>query len=272
MRENGEESLGMDKEPKYGKMELHIQVTGRIIKHKAKENLFIQMEIYMKVNGLTIKLMASVSINMLMGQNIQDFGKMIYSTVQELKLGLMVLVIMEIMTQAESKDWGHINGAMVPSLVETGVIIKSMDLDIILGLTAEATKDLGKIIICMNLEYINGKMENNMQGSIKTTRNKVMEFIPGKIVENTLDSGKMINNMVWVYMYRRGKIKEKQDFGKTEKELNGLMKSRLNKQINFSLIIHYTFRIRQARMVSPKIVNLLSQNNIKRKIFKCRNN
>ena len=63
-----------------------------------KVNLFIQMVIYMKVIGLIIKLMDSVSIYMLMEQNIQDSGKMIYNMVWELKLGLMVLVIMETMT------------------------------------------------------------------------------------------------------------------------------------------------------------------------------
>jgi hypothetical protein len=79
-------------------MELHIQVIGHIIRHMAKVNLFIQMVIYMKVNGLIIKLMDSVSIYMLMEQNIQDSGKMIYNMVWELKLGLTVLVIMETMT------------------------------------------------------------------------------------------------------------------------------------------------------------------------------
>ena len=62
IQENGEENLEMVKEFKSGLTEQNIQVIGHITKLRGKGNLFIKMEIFMKVNGQIIMLAATVFI------------------------------------------------------------------------------------------------------------------------------------------------------------------------------------------------------------------
>lgn len=63
MKENGlfTEILGKEKEGKYGQTARCMKDGGRIIKLMAEEDLFMQMEMFMMVNGSMIKLMESVS-------------------------------------------------------------------------------------------------------------------------------------------------------------------------------------------------------------------
>ena len=65
----------MDMEFKNGLMELCIKETGKIIKLKGKENLYIHQEMFMKDNGKMIRLMVMVFTHIIIvKQNIKDNG------------------------------------------------------------------------------------------------------------------------------------------------------------------------------------------------------
>ena len=77
MKENGQVIKEMDKEFKFGLMELNILVNGRIIKLVDKEHSIIQMELFMKDNGKMIEQMDMESIDNQMVLYTLDNGKMI---------------------------------------------------------------------------------------------------------------------------------------------------------------------------------------------------
>lgn len=61
-----------------GLTELNIMDVGKKIKPVEKENLFMPMEIYMKVNGKMIRLLASeYTFIQSLKLNMKDIGKMI---------------------------------------------------------------------------------------------------------------------------------------------------------------------------------------------------
>ena len=65
-------------------------------------NLFMLMVIFMKENGLMIKLMDMEYIHIVMGLNILDTGRMIYNMVKEKKIGWMGLIMMGTMYLAKN--------------------------------------------------------------------------------------------------------------------------------------------------------------------------
>lgn len=65
------------------------RVSGKTTKLTAMENLFTQMEIFMKASGKTIKHMEMETILMLMEQLIKVNGRMINNMEKERKPGLM---------------------------------------------------------------------------------------------------------------------------------------------------------------------------------------
>jgi len=68
----------MDMGFKYGLMEPNIKEIGKKTRHVEKENLFMQMEIIMKVSGKMIKLMDSVHMSILKLERVTKvIGKMI---------------------------------------------------------------------------------------------------------------------------------------------------------------------------------------------------
>lgn len=82
------------------------------------------MVIYLKENGIKIKLMEKESIYILMGQNMRGNGKMIYNMDMVRKFGMMDLNIQGIIFKGKNKDKVNMNGQMVLILKENGRIIK----------------------------------------------------------------------------------------------------------------------------------------------------
>jgi hypothetical protein len=58
-----------------GRMEHSILENGSIIRHKEKESLFMQMEMFMKVIGIKIRLMDLESILIQMGPSTKVSGR-----------------------------------------------------------------------------------------------------------------------------------------------------------------------------------------------------
>lgn len=65
----------MDLVSKLGQMELNMKVVGEITKQKDKENSYMLMEIYLKENGLMIKLMDMVFIFIKTELNMKATGR-----------------------------------------------------------------------------------------------------------------------------------------------------------------------------------------------------
>ena len=59
-------------------------------------------------NGKKTKQMVTESINILMGLNMKECGKMIYSMVLDRKFGLMEVYMKEIMLKGKKKEKGII--------------------------------------------------------------------------------------------------------------------------------------------------------------------
>ncbi len=73
----------MDEESKYGQMALGMMDFGDREWQTDTEDLFMQKETYMKVNGLKIKQMVSECILILMGADMRVIGFKINNTVLE---------------------------------------------------------------------------------------------------------------------------------------------------------------------------------------------
>ena len=72
----------------------------------------------------------------------------------------------------------------------------------------------------MDRECILGRMEGNMKALMKMIRSMDLEFIYGQMVASMKGTGKMENSMEMASLFK-GK-KEGREYGKKEKELNGL--------------------------------------------------
>jgi hypothetical protein len=91
MKENGVVSLGKDLEDNNGLMDRDMRVTGLTIRLTVLASFTMQMEMFTKESGQTIKQMEKEHTHMLMVLNIKEIGRMISSMAMELRLGLMVL-------------------------------------------------------------------------------------------------------------------------------------------------------------------------------------
>jgi len=99
---NGLIKREMDTEYKNGLMVPSMKGSGRITRQKVKASFYMLTEIYLKDNGLMIKLMDLVFIFIKMALNMKDFGKMIYSTEKVLKHGLMDQSMMDTILKAKN--------------------------------------------------------------------------------------------------------------------------------------------------------------------------
>ena len=71
----------------------------------------------------------------------------------------------------------------------------SMELESTTGVTVEYIKVTGLIIKCMERENLLGQMARNTSVNIRMIKKKDLEFSFGLMEENTKAAGKMVNNM-----------------------------------------------------------------------------
>ena len=74
----------------------------------------------------------------------------------------------------------------------------------------------------MEEEFTLGKMEENMKDSIIWIRNKDLEYFLGLMAKSISVSGRMVSNMEGENLLVK-EVMKRQDFGKMEKELDGLL-------------------------------------------------
>jgi hypothetical protein len=191
MKASGLVTCGMGSVNKNGLMVLFTMVNGKIIKQKEKENLYTQMEITMKENGKTIKLMATGCLCTLkQEQDMKDIGKMICNMDQALRF-----TVMEISMRGCSNKVGEMGKELTIILPEkytkeAGSMAELKALEFAHGLIRKSMKDNGKIIRSMDKGSILGLMEEAMRVIIVAIRNMAMEFMFGQMVESTSENGR----------------------------------------------------------------------------------
>ena len=116
---------------------------GKRIKPMEKEDLFTQMEMFMMVSGLTIKLMATEFTAILTGPNTRATGKKINNMETVSKHGLMEPSIKECMSKERNTDKEDLLGPMVAHTKENLSKITSKEEVNTTGPTAESTTASG---------------------------------------------------------------------------------------------------------------------------------
>ena len=124
----------MDMEFKNGLMELCIKETGKIIKLKGKENLYIHQEMFMKDNGKMIRLMVMVFTHIIIvKQNIKDNGLMIYSMGEVCKNIRTEIFIKENLRKEEGMEMENIVLKMEEIIKEIGFKEKCKEREFLVG-------------------------------------------------------------------------------------------------------------------------------------------
>ena len=181
----------------------------------------MQMETYMKGNGLMIKHMDLVSIPILMVLNMKVIGRKINKKGAAKKNGLMGQAMKGNINKEKNLDMEFLNGQMGVLTKEISKIIILMERVLIHGGIKENMKEIGKIIKWMDMEFLHGLMEGDMLASIKMIKKMDMDCLNGLMEKNIEGNGKMGNKMEKEnFILNRNMYGENALF-KMEKELNG---------------------------------------------------
>ena len=105
----------------FGQIIQNTRVNGLTTKQMAKVNCGVQMVTLMKETGRMIKRMVLALSNQMTERSAMlEIGKMICTTVKELKVGQMAQGLMVILHKEERTVLGPISGQTVHSILETG--------------------------------------------------------------------------------------------------------------------------------------------------------
>lgn len=154
------------------------------------------MVIFMKENGLTIKLTEKEHTFIKMGQNILVNGMKTNKTVTELKPGLMVPVLKALTSMEKSMAVALSNGLTNPCLLVSSTTTTFMERECICGLMVENTKVTGRKIKCMVAALLLGVMDANTWVSMLKIKSMDMESLSGLMVVPTKVTGKTASNTV----------------------------------------------------------------------------
>ena len=105
-------------------------------------------------------------------------------------------------------------------MMEIGLIIKCMVLDIFIGMMDAVIQANGKRIKGMEMVLLYIKIIENMKASMKMIKNTDMEFLRGMMAEFMKDLGLKVSNMVWQSIQKKQE-KSKLEFGTMETQSNG---------------------------------------------------
>lgn len=198
---NGWDQIGMAMEFNIGLMELNITDVGKKIKLVEKESLSMLMEIFMRVSGKMIRLLALESTYIQSHRlNMKDTGKMIQCTVQESKSTQTVINMKECLNKVNDVGKEHTTFQMAKFTKVNGTTEKLKALEYVNGLMEKLMKVIGLIIRKMEWVFSNGLMGVNIVDTIEMIKNMVKVHMFGQMVENISVNGKMINVMEKVNM------------------------------------------------------------------------
>ena len=146
----------MDRVNSYGPMVPNTKVNGAITRLTAKGSFGMQMGIFTKESGKTIRPMDTESISTQTEQGTRVTGRMICKTDSALRPGPMVHATKASIRKARSMEKANMFGTMGPDMTDTGLKTRSMVEESMNGLMEEDMKGNGKITICMGRVYTLG--------------------------------------------------------------------------------------------------------------------
>lgn len=172
-----------------------MRASGNSTKLVEKENSGMLMVIFSRVNGETIRQMATEFISIRMELGMKVSGKMIFNMVLERKSGLTALSTRVTTLEERSTEKVFTCGKMVPCTTVNGSRTESKDMESTVGGTVEDTLEIGKIIICMGQVSTLGLMVGSMRVSMRWTRNMEWVFTHGLMGDSMMAPGSMENSM-----------------------------------------------------------------------------
>jgi hypothetical protein len=149
----------------------------------------MQMEMCMKENGRTIKLMEWVHTLMQTEQIILVNGKKINSMGKERNPGQTVRNTQGITLKGKRMGMDCLNGQTAQIMKVNLRITIFKGREYTNGPMEEGTKEIGKITKCMAKGNLLGKMEGHMKAIIKMIKKKALEFLHGLMEENMWATG-----------------------------------------------------------------------------------
>lgn len=123
MMVNGRVQREMGMVCKYGQMERSMKEFGLTIKHVEKENFFILMAIFLKVNGKMIRQMVMEFIDIVMELFMKGVGSRIFKMGTVQKLGQIIPPLSVCIKKEKNMVKADINGQTVVIMMVIGQII-----------------------------------------------------------------------------------------------------------------------------------------------------
>jgi len=187
-----------------------------------KEDLFMQMEMFMMECGLMIRLTVTEYIAISMELNMKAIGKRINSMARELKRGQMVQNMTVNIFMARNMGTEDLPGqmeALISALLRRTIF---KDMVHIIGQMEGSLLEHGLIIRWKEAALFHGLMEENMKEIMWMIRKKDKEYFIGPTVENMKEVGKMESSMEEGFIHLQVVNLSKEN-GKKEKDFNGLI-------------------------------------------------
>lgn len=207
-------------------MALSIMANEKITELAGKENSFMQMEIFMKVSGKTIRLTVMAYIYILTTLAMKVNEKMISSMALVRKIGLTVRIMKEITVKVKNMAKVCCISVMDQNIK---VILNLMILMAMVSMNGRMRKNMKEIDLetkCMERGKLFGKMEEHTVENMRMIKNTATEILNELMAESIKGSGKMESNMakerILIHKILRGLV-----FGKMGKELDGLKKKKI---------------------------------------------
>lgn len=180
---------------KSGLMVLDMTGIGSMIWRMDMEDLFMRMEMFTKVNGLTIRHMGSESTCIWMGLCMRASGRMINRMDLERRNGLMDQCMKGIMSRVKRLVKENLLGLMEVHMRGT-LMIPLRVTEPIHGQTNVSMLETGKTTKCTARVCSLGQMGDDLRGFTSTTKSTEMGTLHGQMADLLKEPGSMVSKMV----------------------------------------------------------------------------
>ena len=180
---------------KFGRTEPNTKEIGDSTKLVVKENSGTLMEIYSKVNGWMIRLMAMECMCIKMVQDMKVSGRMIFSTVLEKKSGQITVNTKDIIQKVRNTERASTSGKMAQCITVIGMKTALRAMVNTNGKMVGSTSASGRTTTCTEKESTPGLTVEDMRDSTRWTRSTASECIIGLTTESTRGIGLMASSM-----------------------------------------------------------------------------
>ena len=194
-----------------------MKVCGKMINKMAKVGLSIEMEMYMRVISLMIKLKVMEFTSTQMALNQMDSGSKISFMGKPLKFGQMVQNMKgstKMVKKMAKVNFPGKNGNLLSKDLFHKIISK--DMEFTNGLTVDHMKEIDQRIKWMEKGNLSGQMVEYILVNIKIIRNMDMVSFNFLKARNMKVSGKMVSSMDKANI-QMGKVRNQKGNGSKEK-------------------------------------------------------